>query len=124
ATVDIAIGESVAFDAQPRDRNDNPLSVPVTWASSNTEVATIGPDGVAMALAAGRATIRASAGGVTGGAGLVVRSVPRAPAGLEAGISGATGGDFELTWQDRSDDETYFAIERSVNDGPWERIGS
>jgi hypothetical protein len=123
-TAETTIGGTVAFTATATDRNGNVLGVPVTWSSSAEAVATVSGAGVATGVAEGTSTITATAGSENGTAVLTVRTVPVAPGGLLARIVGETGAGFELTWEDRSDDETRFDIERRVGAGPWQIIGS
>jgi uncharacterized protein YjdB len=64
----VDVGKTQPFSATVIDVNDNPVTNrPVTWSSSNTQVATIDANsGLATVLAAGTTTITATAGGVSG----------------------------------------------------------
>lgn len=69
-----AIGATRPFNATARDRNDFVIvGQPMTWTSSRTTVASIDPNGLALAVASGSTTIAATSEGVTGTAALVVK---------------------------------------------------
>lgn len=66
ASATIKVGETQGFTAVAVDANGTPIpGITFTWASSATNVATIGADGVASGAAAGTTAITASAGNVT-----------------------------------------------------------
>lgn len=63
------IGATVQLQAAARDRNDNPVAVDAgefTWLSSNPNVVSVSPTGLATAVAAGSAQASASIGTVSG----------------------------------------------------------
>src|SRR2546426_707557 len=61
ATVSVRVGATVQLAATPKDASGNPLSGRgVTWASSNTAVATVNGSGLVSGVAAGPATITAT----------------------------------------------------------------
>lgn len=61
AVVQMAAGESRFFHAIPLDMEGNVLiDRPVTWASANTTVARVGPDGLIQAVGAGVAILTAT----------------------------------------------------------------
>ena len=62
ATAELTVGSSTTIN--PKVQPDNATEQQITYSSSNTNVATIGPDGVITAVSAGQTTIRASADGV------------------------------------------------------------
>jgi len=69
----VVTGETVQFTAQVLGKNGKVLTgVPVTWASTAPDVASVGASGAATALAPGLTRIRATAGGVVGEAYLTV----------------------------------------------------
>ena len=73
----VTVGETVDFDAQPRDAGGNALSGrAVTWTSSNTEVATVNANGLVTAHSTGSATIVATSEGVAGNATVTVNAAP------------------------------------------------
>ncbi len=73
----INVGQTVDFNAQPRDADGNALSGrAVTWTSSNTAVATVNGNGLVTGVAAGSATITAASEGATGTATVTVNPVP------------------------------------------------
>src|SRR5438093_1189758 len=64
ATASVQAGQTVQLAATPRDANGNPLSGrPVSWASSNTAVATVSGSGLVTGVTAGAATITATSEG-------------------------------------------------------------
>lgn len=68
-------GETRQFQASARDRLNNPVAVPdgsFTWSSSNQAVVTVNATGLATAVAAGTAEVRASLGALTGAATVTV----------------------------------------------------
>lgn len=65
----IDVGETLQFTATAKDSAGNTLSgATFTWASSNTDVATINSTGLVTAKAAGAVNITASSGGITSSA--------------------------------------------------------
>src|SRR5215213_9492693 len=79
----VFVGQSAGFTARVYDQYGNQMSgQTVTWSSSNTSVATVGSSGYAQGVSLGSATITATAGGVSGTAGVSVVS------GFFVGISG------------------------------------
>jgi len=59
----VPVGLKTPLTATPKDSVGNPVSVAVTWSSGNTAVATVDGTGLVTGVAAGLATITASAGG-------------------------------------------------------------
>jgi hypothetical protein len=90
------------------DSTTQDITGQVTWASSNTGVATINSSGLASAVAAGSTTISAVLSGKTGGAALTVQAAPLTvttsslpAATLNAAYSttlAASGGTMPYTW--------------------------
>jgi len=77
ATAAIQVGQTVQLVATPKDANGNPLSGrTVTWASSNTSVATVSASGLVTGNVAGTATITATSEGQSGTASVTVSNVP------------------------------------------------
>jgi uncharacterized protein YjdB len=71
------VGQSGQFTATPKDASGNALSGrTITWASSNTGIATVSSTGAVKAVAAGTATITATSEGKSGTATLLVKLVP------------------------------------------------
>jgi hypothetical protein len=67
------VGQTQQFTAVAKDAGGNVISgVTFTWSSSDTAVATVNNSGLATAVAAGTATITASAGGKSGSATFTV----------------------------------------------------
>ncbi|HSA55672.1 MAG TPA: Ig-like domain-containing protein [Gemmatimonadaceae bacterium] len=71
----LVVGEQVSLTATPRDIQGNAISgVSVSWASSDSSVATVTGSGVVGAVGPGNATIIATAGPRTGTASIAVRA--------------------------------------------------
>ena len=67
ATANLAVGATQQFTATAKDPAENEISgVAFTWSSSNETVGTVNETGFFTALAAGTATVAATAEGVTG----------------------------------------------------------
>src|SRR5213593_156443 len=77
ASASVQVGQTVQLAATPRDANGNPLSGrAVSWASSNTAVATVSGSGLVTGVTAGSATITATSEGQGGTATITVSTVP------------------------------------------------
>ncbi|PYP03175.1 MAG: hypothetical protein DMD57_09105, partial [Gemmatimonadetes bacterium] len=77
ATANLTVGQTVQLTATPKDSAGSALTGrTVTWASSNTAVATVGPSGLVTSKAAGSATITATSEGKAGSATVTVAVVP------------------------------------------------
>jgi hypothetical protein len=75
SAIDAAIGDTVRLRATIRDTGGNELfDRPIKWSSSNTSVATVDPQGLLRANAAGTATISASSEGQSGSATVEVHA--------------------------------------------------
>jgi plastocyanin len=61
----IAVGATIQLMADPKDQHGNPVTASVSWASSNTAVATITSGGLVSGVTVGTATISASSGAVS-----------------------------------------------------------
>lgn len=70
ATLNIGSSMTVSCRVEPEDATEQAI----TYASSDTNIATIGPDGVITAVSAGTVTISASADGITKNMVLTVKS--------------------------------------------------
>ena len=77
ATANVAVGGTQQFTATAKDQNGNAITgVTLAWTSSNETVGTIDGTGLFTALAAGSATVTASAESVTGTATVTVAASP------------------------------------------------
>jgi uncharacterized protein YjdB len=93
-------GDIVQMVAEVRDVDGNIIDVPVTWTSSNTDVAIVDENGLVTAIAEGSATITAAVGGVQGGKPINVGKKGTRPASvavLPATASISVGGTVQLT---------------------------
>src|SRR5439155_182127 len=76
ASASVPAGQTTQLTATPKDVNGNPLSGRVvTWASSNTSVATVSSSGLVTGKVAGSATITATSEGQSGTASITVTTV-------------------------------------------------
>src|SRR5207249_89042 len=77
ASASVPAGQTAQLTATPKDVNGNPLSGRVvTWASSNTSVATVSSSGLVTGKVAGSATITATSEGQSGTSAITVVHVP------------------------------------------------
>src|SRR6266513_1027456 len=99
ATASVAMGQTVQLSATPTDANGNPLTGRViTWASSDTTVASVNGSGLVTAKTAGSATIMATSEGKSGTARITVTPVPVATVTVApATASVATGQMMQLS---------------------------
>lgn len=73
ASANLSVGQTVQLTATPKDASGNPLlGRLVTWASSNTAVATVNGSGLGTGVAAGSATVTAMSEGQSATAALTV----------------------------------------------------
>ncbi|CAG0992418.1 Ice-binding protein 1 [Methanosarcinales archaeon] len=79
ATANILIGGTQVFTAATNDQNGDPMSVVISWSSSNETVGTIDASGNFSALAAGTTTIKAENGTVNGTALVTVTTAVQTP---------------------------------------------
>src|SRR3989475_8321814 len=90
-TLTVGVGATAQLTAIPRDANGVFLTGrSVTWASSNTAVATVNTTGLVTGVAEGQATITATSEGRSGTAALTavgtVASEPGAPGAASGGV--------------------------------------
>ncbi|MFZ3168134.1 MAG: Ig-like domain-containing protein [Candidatus Methanoperedens sp.] len=71
-TANLLVGGTQVFTAAANDQNSDPMSVVISWASSNETVGIIDASGNFSALAAGTTTIKAENGTVNGTASVTV----------------------------------------------------
>jgi surface protein len=74
----VSVGASQQFSAEVLDLHGVPLAAPVSWTSSAEAVATVDGNGLASGVAAGGATITATAQHLTGSAALTVETAAAA----------------------------------------------
>src|SRR5207247_2818437 len=73
----VQVGQTVQLTATPRDANGNALpGRTVTWASTNTTVATVNRQGLVTTKVVGSATITESTAGQSGTAAITIPDVP------------------------------------------------
>ncbi len=69
----VAVGQTVQLTATPKDASGTPLQgLTISWATSNSGVATVSTSGLVTGVAAGSVTITASCGGQSGIAAVTV----------------------------------------------------
>ena len=87
----IALGEALQLSAEALDENGRPIpGVEFSWESSNTSVATVDATGLVTAVAAGTATITASAGDVQATVEITVVSATQPVVSVEVSPSAET----------------------------------
>src|SRR2546423_927465 len=99
ASASVLVGQLLPLSATLADSAGNVLSGrPVTWASSNTVVATVSSTGLVSGLAPGVATITATSEGMSGTAAVTVTAAPVAAVSVSPGApSVVIGGTAQLT---------------------------
>jgi hypothetical protein len=93
---EIGVGDNLALTAQGADEFGNAVALPqVTWSSTDTEILTVTSQGTATGIAAGSASVAATASSVTGQTAVSVVAEVQVPAAATAtggtGQSGAAG---------------------------------
>src|SRR2546427_103361 len=92
ASASVGVGQTVPLTATPQDASGNPLSGRVvTWASSNTAVATVNGSGLVSGVAAGPAMITATSEGQSGTAAVTVTALPPPPVAAGTASAGTVG---------------------------------
>src|SRR5256885_14674338 len=76
STIAAGLTEQYSATAHYSDGSSKPTST-VTWATSNTSVATISSTGLATSVAAGTTTIRATSSNISGSTTLTVTGAPQ-----------------------------------------------
>src|SRR5204863_2960225 len=93
ATAQVFEGKTAQLTATPRDASGNALSGrTVTWASSNTTVATVSASGLVTGKVAGTATITATSEGQSGTSAITVVHVPVASVTVSPASASVTAG--------------------------------
>ncbi|HEX9563878.1 MAG TPA: Ig-like domain-containing protein [Gemmatimonadaceae bacterium] len=93
ASQTISVGATFQFAAQPKGAaNQNLDGRVVTWSSSNETVATVSPNGLVTAVAAGNAMVFATSEGIQGSATLTVQVQPVATVTVSASATTAAIG--------------------------------
>ena len=95
----LVVGQTIAFEAEPRTASGQPLpGRVVAWSSNAPQVATVSSSGLVIAVGAGTATITASSEGRSGTAQVTVTppTVQRVDV-TPAAATIAVGGSFRLT---------------------------
>lgn len=99
AQTSVQVGRTTQLTATPRDASGNPLAGrTVTWASSNSEVASVSSTGLVTGVAPGSATITATSEGSNGSASVTVNPVPVASVAVNPPTASmSVGGSVQLT---------------------------
>ncbi len=112
----INIGGQVQLSATVVNNAGATVTPSVSWSSSAPAVATVSSSGLVSGVSEVQATITATQGDQSGTATVSVNdpNPPAEPSGLVARPLSDTS--IELTWEDNSDNETGFVIERETVD--------
>jgi len=101
----VPAGQTLQLAATPKDAGGNPLSGRVvTWASSNTAVATVSGSGLVTGVAAGSATITATSEGQRGQAAITVTGTVTNPGTVaDLAVTGVTDSSVTLAFTEVTD---------------------
>src|SRR5262249_36633610 len=93
----VPVGQRATATASLTDSAGATVTKPVTWASSNTSVASVDAGGTVTAMTPGTSSISASADGITGSQAMTVIVAPVATVlGNPSSAALITGGTFQL----------------------------
>jgi hypothetical protein len=124
--VTLTPGSTQRFTASALDQFGNAMATQpsFTWSIDSGGIGSISSTGLYTAPSGtGTATVRATAGSMSGTARVTVTTIPRAPSNLQATAVSRT--QVNLTWTDNSSNETGFKIQRSSDGGStWTQIGT
>ena len=108
-----ALGQTASFAAEVYDQIGRPMpEAAVSWASRDTAVATIGPEGVATAQGNGTTSVTATAGAAAGEGWLTVMQVARSVAVMPAEAAVTRGDTLRLAAEAR--DENGHSVRHAV----------
>jgi len=105
ATASRQVGQTVQLTATPQDASGTALTGRVvTWASSNTAVATVNGSGLVTGMAAGPATITATSEGKSGTAAITVTAAATNPGAVtDLAVPGVTDSSVTLAFTEVTD---------------------
>ena len=120
----LEVGSSVQLSAQALTRTGVPVLASFTWSTSDASVASCSTSGLVTGVSEGAALITATTQGFSGSASITVEdtSPPGAPTGITA--TPVSNTEIDVTWNDNSDDEEEFRIERESVGGGGESHGT
>jgi hypothetical protein len=115
------------FSASALDQFANSMATQpgFAWSIDSGGIGTVNSSGLysAPTSGTGSATVRATAGSMSGTASITVSTIPAAPSNLTA--AAVSGTMVNLSWTDNSSNETGFKIQRSSNGGSsWTQIAT
>jgi hypothetical protein len=126
ASVTLVPGGTQQFTASALDQFGSAMATQpsFTWSIDTGGVGTVSSHGLYTAPSStGTATVRATAGSMSGTASVTVTTIPNPPSNLTATAVSRT--QINLTWTDNSTNETGFKIQRSSDGGSsWTRIAT
>jgi hypothetical protein len=127
ASVTMPNGTTQQFSASALDQFGNAMATQPSfaWSIDTGGIGSVSSAGLhtSPASGTGTATVRATAGSMSGTAAVTVATVPAAPSNLTA--TAVPGWKVNLAWTDNSSNETGFKIQRSSNGGvSWTQIAS
>lgn len=102
ATASVVAGKTSQLSVEAFDQNGRPISASINWSSSDTAIATVSNSGLVTAMSAGKATITATSGSISGKAVITVT-----PALWKINAGGKTGKIYA------NGTDVYVAIDRS-----------
>ena len=84
------VGQTRSFQAQILDARDNLMTGSVVWSTSDAAIAVIDASGTAQGVSPGTATVKATAGSLSGEATLVVTDTVKPSASVASPVDGVT----------------------------------
>ncbi len=130
---ELVVDDALTFVATARDRLEGAIDgAAFTWTSSSTNVLSVDSEGRAVGRSVGSATVTATLIGdpsiLAASSGAVVPPPPSAPSNVTSTPQFPGEGPFagfDLSWNDNSNNEELFSVQRSLNNGgTWQTVGT
>lgn len=117
-------GDTAYLTATVLDQDGNAMTdIPVSWTSGDSVIATVSGDGLVTGVAAGVATVQASAEKVTGEAMIQVKPGPAAVLQRLYLEMGGDGWDDNTNWRTDAPVHTWHGVDAAYTKPPWRITG-